>query len=145
MQCVEQIWVDRNNKIFSSFWSGTSWQDNKSIFCSIFSKISKVYHYANGSMIINNCIIAKLYFLNAFHHNDWLHISIVIVWWECVFLIAYLEMIFTPCNHFSNGTTLLSYHKNLKFIVFTLLDTQSGIKSNFWTFVIFILKSCHNF
>jgi len=41
-----------------------------------------------------------------FHSYDYFCIILVIVWWDCVFLNSYPEMIFTPRNHFSNGTFL---------------------------------------
>ena len=91
----------------SLFWSGMTgwtiikWLHEMIIWCNLFYNITFWYDLRNihrASNIITHMAV--------FHPYDYFCIILVIVGWDCVFLNSYPEMIFTPRNHFSNGTFL---------------------------------------
>ena len=106
MQC-EQIWADRNNKSFPiliwhdrmDHYKMASWNDNLMQFILQYNIFVWFTEYSHRAINI-------ITHMAVFHSYDYFCIILVIVWWDCVFLNSYPEMIFTPRNHFSNGTFL---------------------------------------
>ena len=93
----------------SLFWSGMTgwtiikWLHEMIIWCNLFYNSTFLYDLRK---IHNHRAINIITHMAVFHSYDYFCIILVIVWWDCVFLNSYPEMIFTPRNHFSNGTFL---------------------------------------